>query len=77
MKTGSDESHFATAIPLTSCFIHYEEQSHKTVCTAFEARGEPKRTRTEVLLVTSRYLVPLGQIGSRVTSECCMYLVTV
>ena len=35
--------------------------------TTFEERGEPKRNRTEVLLLMSQYAnaLPLGQAGSR------------
>ena len=38
------------------CFINCEEQSHKTVSTnqnLLEEKGEPKRNRAEVLLLTS------------------------
>ena len=44
------------------------EQSHKLRTTTFEERGEPKRNRTEVLLLTSltpNYALPLVQTGSR------------
>ena len=44
---GSDESHFNS--------LGSDGQSHKTVSTdhnLFEEKGEPKRYRTEVLLLT-------------------------
>ena len=34
-------------------FYNCEGQSHKTVSTIFEEKGEPKRIRTEVPLLTS------------------------
>ena len=46
---GSDESHFNVS-------VGSDGQSHKTVSTdhnLFEEKGEPKRNRTEVLLLTS------------------------
>ena len=46
---GSDESHFNVS-------IESDGQSHKTVSTnhnLFKEKGEPKRYRTEVLLLTS------------------------
>ena len=49
IKIGSDGSHFL-------CFINFREgQSHKTVpqTTTFEEKGQPKRIRTEVPLLTS------------------------
>ena len=48
IKMGSDESHFNVS-------VGSDGQSHKTVSTnhnLFEERGEPKRYRTEVLLLT-------------------------
>ena len=47
---GSDESHFNVS-------VGSDGQSHKTVSTnhsLFEEKGEPKRYRTEVLLLTAR-----------------------
>ena len=49
IKMGSEERRF-------QCFIDCEGQSHKTVSTKhnlFEENGEPKRYRTEVLLLSS------------------------
>ena len=59
IKMGRDESHFNVS-------VGNDGQSHKTVSTnhnLFEEKGELKRYRTEVLLLTS---LPLGQTGSRV-----------
>ena len=44
IKMGSDESFY--------CFINCEEQSHIPQPTTFEEKGQPKRYRTEVLLLT-------------------------
>ena len=49
IKMGSDESHFNVS-------VGSDGQSHKTVSTnhnLFEEKGEPKRYRTEVLLLIS------------------------
>ena len=49
IKTGSNESHFNVS-------VGSDGQSHKTVSTnhnLFEEKGEPKRYRAEVLLLTS------------------------
>ena len=49
IKMGSDKSHFNVS-------VGSDGQSHKTVSTnhnLFEEKGEPKRIRTEVLLLTS------------------------
>ena len=49
IKMGSDESHFHVS-------VGSDGQSHKTVSTnhnLFEEKGEPKRYRTDVLLLTS------------------------
>ena len=48
IQMGSDESHFNVS-------VGNDGQSHKTVSTnnLFEEKGEPKRHRTEVLLLTS------------------------
>ena len=47
IKMGSDESHFNVSLIVMD--------SHKTVSryTTFEEKGEPKRIRTGVLLLTS------------------------
>ena len=50
IKMGSDERHFNVSS------VHCEGQSHKTVSTdhnLFEEKGEPKRNRTQILLLTS------------------------
>ena len=49
IKMGSDESHFSVS-------VGSDGQSYKTVSTnhnLFEGKGEPKRIRTEVPLLTS------------------------
>ena len=46
IKMGSDESHFNVSVGI-------DGQSHKTVSTKPQERGEPKRYRTEVLPLTS------------------------
>ena len=49
IRMGSDESR-------SNVFVNCEGQSNKTVSTnydLFEEKGEPKRYRTEVLLLTS------------------------
>ena len=49
IKMGSDESHFNVS-------VGSDGQSHRTVPTnhnLLEEKGEPKRYRTEVLLLTS------------------------
>ena len=49
IKMGSEESHF-------KCFSNCEGQNHKTVSTNHnlsKEKREPKRYRTEVLLLTS------------------------
>ena len=49
IKTGSDESHFNVS-------VGSDGQSHRTVPinhSLFEEKGEPKRYRTEVLLLTT------------------------
>ena len=49
IKMGSDERHFSVS-------VESDGQSHKTVSTnpnLFEEKGEPKRIRTEVPLLTS------------------------
>ena len=55
IKMGSDESHFNVS-------VESDGQSHKTTFTnhnLFEEKGEPKRNRTEALLLTS--LTPYRQ----------------
>ena len=37
----------------------------KSTDHSFEEKGEPKRIRTEVLLLTSPNALPLGQTGSQ------------
>ena len=71
---GSDESHFNVTVGI-------DGQSHKTVSTnhnLFEGKGEPKRYRTEVLLLTSltpyrrakaalALSVPAGRLSALIT----------
>ena len=62
IKMGSDESHFNVS-------VGSDGQSHRTVSTNHnlsEEKGEPKRYRTEVLLLTNLTPLPLGQTGSRI-----------
>ena len=59
IKKGSDESHFNVSFIVRDKVT--ETVSAQT--TTFEEKGEPKRIRTEVPLLTS--LTPLVQIGSR------------
>ena len=50
IKMGSDESHFNVSLTVR------DKVTNKTVTTnhnLFEEKGEPKRNRTEVLLLTS------------------------
>ena len=57
---GSNESHFNVS-------VGSDGQSRKAVSTnhdLFEEKGEPKRYRTEVLPLTNRTALPLGQTGS-------------
>ena len=70
IKVGSEESHFNVS-------VGSDGQSHKTVSTnhnLFEGKGELKRYRTEVLLLTSLPPLPLGQTGSHITLESFTYL---
>ena len=53
---GSDESHFNVSLIV------------KVKVTICEEKGEPKRIRTEVPLITSLTPLPLGQTGSLVCS---------
>ena len=48
IKTGSDESHFNVSL-----FVRDKVTRQCPQTTAFEEKGEPKRTRTEVPLLTS------------------------
>ena len=57
------------------------DQSNRTVSTnhnLFEEKGEPKRYRTEVLPLTNRLALPLGQTGSltKQTGLCLKSLTT-
>ena len=60
IKVGSDESHLNVSLVVRDKVTRQCPQT-----TAFEERGEPKRNRTEVLLLTSlSNALPLGQTGS-------------
>ena len=60
IKMGSDESHFNVSLIVRDKVTRQCPQT-----TAFEEKGEPKRNRTEVLLLTSiTNALPLGQTGS-------------
>ena len=65
IKMGSDESHFNVS-------VGRDGQSHRTVFTNHnlsEEKGEPKRCRTEVLLLQYQpNALPLGQTGSLASS---------
>ena len=52
---GSDESHFNVSL-----IVRDKVTGQCPQTTIFEEKGEPKRIRTEVLLLT----LPLGQTGS-------------
>ena len=61
----------------SECFINCEGQSHKTVSTnhnLFEEKGEPKRIRTEVPLLTS--LTPYRQAKPAHNESSCMFHLT-
>ena len=56
---GSDESHFNVSL-----IVRDKDKRQCSQTTTFEERGEPKRNRTEVLLLTSlSNALPLGQTG--------------
>ena len=57
---GSDESHFNVSL-----IARDKVTSQRLQTTTFEEKGEPKRIRTEVLLLTSLSALPLGQTGSQ------------
>ena len=59
---GSEESHFNVSLIVRHKFTRQCPQT-----TAFEEKGEPKRNRTEVLLLISLTPLPLGQTGSHVS----------
>ena len=60
IKVGSDESHFNVSLIVRDKVTRRCPQT-----TTFEEKEEPKRIRTEVLLVTSlSNALPLGQTGS-------------
>ena len=48
IKVGSDESHFNVSLPVRDKVIRQCPQT-----TSFEEKGEPKRIRTEVPLLTN------------------------
>ena len=48
IKMGSDESHFNVSL-----IVRDKVTRHCPQTTTFEEKGEPKRNRTEVLLLTS------------------------
>ena len=48
IKTGSDESHFNVSLTVRDKVTRQCPQA-----TTFEEKGEPERTRTEALLLTS------------------------
>ena len=65
IKMGSDERHFNLSL-----IMRYKVTRQCPQTTSFEEKGEPKRVRTEVLLLTS--LTPallLGQTGSGTTTK--------
>ena len=64
---GSDESRFNVALTVRDKVTRQCPQT-----TSFEAKGEPKRIRTVVLLLTRlTNALPLGQTGSPgARSEC-------
>ena len=60
IKMGNDESHFNVSLIVTDKVTRQCPQT-----TTFEEKGEPKRIRTEVPLLTSLTPYLLGQPGSR------------
>ena len=63
IKMGSDESHFNVSLTVRDKVTRRCPQT-----TAFKEKGEPKRIRTEVLLLTSLTALRLGQTGCHVHS---------
>ena len=59
IKVGSDERHFNVSLTASDKVTRQYPQA-----TTFEEKGEPKRIRTEVPLLTSLKTLPLGQTGS-------------
>ena len=62
IKMGSDESHFNVSLSVREKVTRQCPQT-----TTFEEKGEPKRLRTEVPLLTTIYqpnALPQGQTGS-------------
>ena len=59
IKMGSDESHFSVSLIVRDKVTRQCPQT-----TTFEEKGEPKRIRTEILLLTSLTPLPLGHTGS-------------
>ena len=60
IKMGSDESHFNVSLIARDKVTRQCPTNHNP----FEEKGEPKRNRTEALLLTSITALPLGQTGS-------------
>ena len=60
IKMGSDESHFIVSLIVRDKVTRQCPQT----TTCYEEKGEPKRNRAEVLLLTSLNALPLGQTGS-------------
>ena len=56
IKMGSDESHFNVSLT-----VRDKDTRQCLQTTTFEEKGELKRIRTEVLLLTSLTLFPLNQ----------------
>ena len=66
IKMGSDESHFNVSLIARYKVTRQRPQT----TTFFKEKGEPKRNRTEVLLLTSlTKALPLGQTGSPSSSR--------
>ena len=61
IKIGSDESHFNDSVIIVRDKV--KRQCPQT--TTFEEKGEPKRIRTEILLLRQPNALPLGQTGSQ------------
>ena len=59
IRMGSDESHFNVSLTVRDKVTRQCPQT-----TTTEEKGEPKRNRPEVLLLTSLTPLPLGQTGS-------------
>ena len=75
IKMGSNESRFNVSVivkDVTRQCPHTHTYTHTPKKKLFEGKGEPKRSRTEVLLLTSLtpYRYAIGQTGSQRCDVC-------